>query len=217
VYNFFQGKSLHWFLVFWKCMYACLLLVLKACLHQKELAEALAPLLTLHVWPYDLVFSQSVWQAVFSLLPVQWFFLDCPLGDLMLTHWNVTLLPGKSSFGLSKLRGRVIHKNKGVCLKLSPIIISYKDWGGKLECLPAVPRQGERQIPFLLPKPIRTRQNHEQQKAQRETLMLMAALAPRMDHFPWIKYHLADKKTALEKPVTFSKWHSVADSRVCES
>lgn len=128
-YNSFQGKILHLFLVFLMCMCACLLLVLRVCVHQKELADAFsfAPFVCLTLWPC--VALKPLPQDLFSLPPVWWFPLEDPMGMFISTAWNVSLLPGKSSFGPSEFGGRRMHKDQGACLKPPPIITFHKDWG----------------------------------------------------------------------------------------
>lgn len=73
-YNFFQGKTLHLFLLFLRCVWVCLLLVLRVCVHQKELAKAFfSHFACLTLWPCVLL--KPLPHDLLSLLPVWWFLL----------------------------------------------------------------------------------------------------------------------------------------------
>lgn len=103
-YNVFQGKTLHLSLVFLRCVCACLLLVLSMC-SSKGTGKSIL-LFSLCVLDSDLMFS---WSLCHTISSVSFLYDDfpwmIPMGVFMSTAWNVSLLPGKSSFGLSELRG----------------------------------------------------------------------------------------------------------------
>lgn len=155
-------------------------LVLGVCVHREELAPPFS-----RARPGDLVFSRNPARQSLQSPSCAMISLGDPVGISVSTDWNVSLLPGKSSFVPREPRGGRIHQNQGACLELPPIITSRRT-GRRLEHLPAVSREGERQVP-LPAKATRGSQAHRGVQGPVDTSALKATLAPLLactGHFP---------------------------------
>lgn len=129
-YNVFQGKTLHLSLVFLRCVCACLLLVLRVCVHQKELAKAFSfshfACLTLTLCSPEASATRSLQSPSCMMISPEWF----PWAFLCQQPGMFLSFLGKVLLVLVNSEVKRICKNRGTCFKSPPIITSHEDWRG---------------------------------------------------------------------------------------